>query len=232
MRAYGKRGIGDQGSAKGAGIMRLYLFEHCSICFRVRMAAALKRLHLQEPVLLEDDSQTTIKLVGKRVVPILVKDDGQPMLESMDMVAHIDAIGEPILVGRQRAELAEWASATADKSAPLTWPRYPLLGLPEFNTIAAHDHYVVRKRNRLGDFVELRAKTRDYIDALMPNLEALDRLIESPTAVNGTLSLDDVRVLPLLRSSAVVKGVRFPGKVRDYFETMMNRIGYQPLPSI
>ena len=28
--------------------MRLYLFEHCSICFRVRMAAALKRLHLQE----------------------------------------------------------------------------------------------------------------------------------------------------------------------------------------
>jgi glutaredoxin 2 len=28
--------------------MRLYPFEHCSICFRVRMAAALKRLHLQE----------------------------------------------------------------------------------------------------------------------------------------------------------------------------------------
>jgi glutaredoxin 2 len=26
--------------------MRLYLFEHCSLCFRVRMAAALKRLHL------------------------------------------------------------------------------------------------------------------------------------------------------------------------------------------
>ena len=51
--------------------MRLYLFEHCSICFRVRMAAALKRLHLQETVLLEDDSQTMVKLVGKRVVPIL-----------------------------------------------------------------------------------------------------------------------------------------------------------------
>jgi glutaredoxin 2 len=50
--------------------MRLYLWEHCSICFRVRMAAALKRLHLQETVLLEDDSQTMIKLVGKRVVPI------------------------------------------------------------------------------------------------------------------------------------------------------------------
>ena len=36
--------------------MKPYLFEHCSICFRVRMAAALKGLHLQEQVLLEDDT--------------------------------------------------------------------------------------------------------------------------------------------------------------------------------
>jgi glutaredoxin 2 len=212
--------------------MRLYLFEHCSICFRVRMAAALKRHHLQETVVLEDDSETMIRLVGKRRVPILVKDDSQPMLESMDMVAYIEGIGEPILVGPQRSELAAWASATADKTAPLTWPRYPLLGLPEFSTIAAHDHYVVRKRQRLGDLVELRAKTREHIDALMPNLEQLNDMIESPNAVNGKISLDDIRVLPLLRSAAVVKGLRLPHKVRDYFETMMNRIGYQPLPAI
>ncbi len=212
--------------------MRLYLFEHCSICFRVRMAAALKHLHLQESVLLEDDTATMIKLVGRRVVPILLKDDGQPMLESLDMVAHIDGIGEPILVGPQRSELAAWASVTADKTAPLTWPRYPLLGLPEFGTIAAHDHYIVRKQKQLGDLVELRARTRELIDALMPELETLDSIVESPMAINGKLSLDDIRVLPLLRSAAVVKGLRFPRKVRDYYETMMIRIGYQPLPAI
>jgi glutaredoxin 2 len=60
--------------------MRLYLFEHCSVCFRVRMTAALKHLHLQETVLLDDDSETMIGLAGKRIVPILVKDDGRPML--------------------------------------------------------------------------------------------------------------------------------------------------------
>ena len=212
--------------------MKLYLFEHCSICFRVRMAAALKRLHLQETVLLEDDTETMTKLVGRRVVPILLKDDGQPMLESLDMVAHIDGIGEPILIGPQRSELAAWASATADKTAPLTWPRYPLLGLPEFGTVAAHDHYIVRKRKQLGDLVELRARTRELIDALMPELETLDSIIESPMAVNGKLSLDDIRVLPLLRSVAVVKGLRFPRKVRDYYETMMASIGYQSLPAV
>ena len=204
--------------------MRLYLFEHCSICFR---SAALKRLHLQETVVLEDDSDTMTRL-AKRVVPILVKDDGQPMLESMDMVGYFDGLGGRVLTGPQRSEIAACAETIVTKTVPLTWPRYPLLGLPEFGTVAALDHHVVRKRKQLGDLVELRAKTREHIDALAPELEKLDRLIESPLAVNGKLSLDDIRVLPLLRSAAVVKGLRFPHKVREYFEAMMERIGYQP----
>ena len=212
--------------------MRLYMFEHCSLCFRVRMIAALKGIHLQETVVLDDDSDTMVALVGKRQIPILVKDDGVPMLESMKMVEHIDGIGEPILIGPERPEIAAWAERAVSKTAPLTWPRYPLLGLPEFATVAALNHYTVRKRKTLGDFVEHRAKTPQYISELTPSLEALDRLIENPRAVNGTLSIDDVRVLPLLRSAAVVKGLHFPSKVRDYFETMMATIGYQPLPSI
>ncbi len=81
--------------------MRLYMFEHCSLCFRVRMTAALKRLHLQEIVVLDDDSDTMTGLVGKRVIPILVKDDGQAMLESMDMVAYVDGLGDRVLTGPQ-----------------------------------------------------------------------------------------------------------------------------------
>jgi len=212
--------------------MRLYMFEHCSLCFRVRMTAALKRIHLQETVLLDDDTATMVGLVGKRQIPILVKDDGQPMLESMDMVRHLDSRGEPILTGPERSEIGAWADHFAKMAAPLTWPRYPLLGLPEFATIAAHDHYTMRKRKAIGDLTELRAETRRYLGELAPQLDALDDLIAAPTAINGTLSLDDIRVLALLRSAAVVKGLRFPRKVRDYFDTMMNRIGYQPLPAI
>jgi glutaredoxin 2 len=212
--------------------MRLYMFEHCSLCFRVRMTAALKRLHLQETPVLDDDTDTMVGLVGKRVIPILVKNDGQPMLESMEMVKYVDGHGDPILVGPQRSEVADWADNVVSKTAPLTMPRYPLLGLPEFATIAALDHYHVRKRKAFGDFVELRAHTQAYLKELAPDLETLDRLIESPVAINGALSLDDIRVLPLLRSAAIVKGLRFPRKVRDYFESMMSRIGYQPLPAI
>jgi glutaredoxin 2 len=196
------------------------------------MIAALKHLHLQETVVLEDDSETMIKLVGKRVIPILLKDDGKPMLESMDMVRYVENLGEPILTGPERSEIAAWAERVPPKLSLLTWPRYSLLGLPEFGTVAALDHYNVRKRKAIGDLAEQRACTRQHINEVMPDLEELDRIIESPFAVNGTLSFDDIHVLPLLRSAAVVKGLRFPTKVRNYFETMMTRIGYAPLPIV
>jgi glutaredoxin 2 len=212
--------------------MQLYMFEHCSLCFRVRMTPALKKLHLQEVIVQDDDTETMTALVGKRVIPILVKDCGQPMLESMDMVKYIDGKGDPILGGPERTEIANLADQIATKTAPLTWPRYPLLGLPEFSSVAALDHYNVRKRKAFGDFVELRAETRHHIDKLMPDLEKLDGMIENSQAVNGKLSLDDVRVLPLLRSAAIVKGLQFPKKVRDYFESMMDRIGFKPLPVV
>ena len=212
--------------------MKLYMFEHCSLCFRVRMMAALKGKHLQEAVVLDDDTDTMVGLVGKRVIPILLKDDGQPMLESMDMVRYIDGLGSPILLGRERPEISAWADQVVSKTAPLTMPRYPLLGLPEFATPAALAHYTMRKRKSYGDFVELRSHTSEQIRDLMPLLDRLDALIESPQAVSGTLSYDDIRVLPLLRSVAVVKGLALPPRVRDYFETMMHRIGFSPLPTV
>lgn len=212
--------------------MKLYMFEHCSLCFRVRMAAALNGVHLQEVPVLDDDTETMSGLVGKRVIPILIKNGGTPMLESMDIMKYIEGQGEPLFVGPERAEVAAWAENVIQRTAPLTMPRYPLLGLPEFGSVAALNHYNMRKRKVFGDFVQLLAHTRRYIIELMPDLEALDRMVESPSAINGVLSLDDIRVLPLLRSVAVVKGLQLPYKVRSYFETMMARTGYAPLPVI
>jgi len=212
--------------------MKLYMFEHCSLCFRVRMMAALKHMPLQEIVVRDDDSETMLGLVGKRQIPILVKDDGQPMLESMAMVKYIEDIGPPVLVGPERPAIAQWAEQVVAKTAPLTMPRYPLLGLAEFATPAALAHYAARKYKTYGDFAALMSHTPEQVQEVVPKLDELDALIESPHAVNGVLSLDDIRVLPLLRSAAVVKGLPFPRRVRDYFETMMNRIGFKPLPAV
>jgi len=44
--------------------MKLYMFEHCSLCF-------WEGMHLQEIVVLDDDTETIVGLVGRRVIPIL-----------------------------------------------------------------------------------------------------------------------------------------------------------------
>ncbi len=159
--------------------MRLYLFEHCSLCFRVRMTAALKRLHLQETVVLDDDSETMIGLVGKRVVPILVKNDGKPMLESMDMVHYVDSLGERCshrtrAARDQHMGRTSAAQAISADLAPISAPwaarvRNGGCARPLQSAQAQSDRRLRRATRH----------TRQHINALMPDLEELDHLIES-----------------------------------------------------
>ena len=44
--------------------MKLYMFEHCYLCFRVRMTAALARKHLEEVVVREDDTDAMSPWLG------------------------------------------------------------------------------------------------------------------------------------------------------------------------
>ena len=171
-------------------------------------------------------------LVGRRVIPILIKDGGSAMLESMDMVDHIDAERAPVLTGDERPEIGNIADRLLKTTPPQTMPRHPLLPLPEFATVTARDHFIVCKQKVFNSFVELRARTREFLVDLIPVLDDLDRLIKSSQAVNGELSRDDVRILPLLLSAAVVQALVFPQKVRAYFENMMERTGFDPLPVV
>ena len=212
--------------------MKLMMFEHCSLCFRVWMAAALKGLPLEQQVVEDDDSDAMVSLVGRRVIPILVRDDGTPMLESWAMVDHIESIGGPMLTGPERPEIAALAARLLDITPNLTMPRYPLLPLAEFRTQAARAHFIERKRAAYPDMAGLRARTPDFLAELMPELEVLAGQIEAPEAINGTLSRDDLRIVPLLRSVRVVEGLEMPGPVDAYFQAMMGRVGARPLPRI
>lgn len=212
--------------------MKLLMFEHCSLCFRVRMTAALKGIALQEQVVRDDDSAAMVDLVGRRVIPILVLDDGSPMLESWDMVSYIDAMGPAVLTGPERPQVADLAKDMLAITPYLTMPRYPLLPLPEFATPAARDHFILRKRPSYPDMAGLIAKTPDFLDQLAPVLGRLGNLIEAEDAINGTLSRDDLRMVPLLRSVAVVKDLILPPAVEAYLTRMLDRVGYPKLPQI
>ena len=201
--------------------MKLYVYDHCPFCVRARMIFGLKNLAFEKITLLNDDEATPVGLVGKKVVPILIKENGEAMPESLDIVKYVDeTYGEKLLSDEVRPEITEWMKKVGGYYNHLLLPRFVRLGLDEYKTQSAVDYFVKKKTEGIGDFDENFANSAQYIAQLSPDLVALDKLIISPNAANGTLSLEDIMLFPMLRNLTCVKGLAFPPNVAKYTERM------------
>ncbi|PJG81899.1 glutaredoxin 2 [Caviibacterium pharyngocola] len=211
--------------------MKLYVYDHCPFCVRARMIFGLKNIAVEEIVLLNDDEATPVGLVGKKVVPILQKDDGSAMAESLDIVRYIDEhYGEKLLREEIRAELTEWMNDVGAYYNRLLMPRFIRLGLAEYATQSAVDYFVSKKTESIGDFAENLQKSPQYIEKLHNDLARLESLIKADNGANGALSLEDIVLFPMLRNLTCVKGVIFPPKVQAYI-TAMSQLSRVPLYS-
>lgn len=201
--------------------MQLYIYDHCPFCVRARMIFGLKNIPVETVVLLNDDEATPTGLVGKKVVPILVKDDGGAMPESLDIVRYIDDnYGAKLLSDQVRPALENWMKTVGAYYNRLLLPRFVQLGLAEYATESAQRYFIAKKTESIGDFAENLANTPQYIAHLNADLAELAPLIVNENAANGELSLEDILLFPMLRNLTCVKGMVFPERVRAYIERM------------
>lgn len=201
--------------------MKLYVYDHCPYCVRARMVFGLKNLPVEMITIDNDDEKTPVGLVGKKVVPILVKEDGSAMPESLDIVRYVDShYGSPIISENIRPEIELWVSKLGKIYNHLLLPRFVKLGLDEFKQSSAIEYFVKKKTENIGDFNQNLEKSNEYIQAIQPLLVELTSLIKSENALNGELSLEDIIVFPMLRNLTCVKGIKFPKEVLDYLNNM------------
>jgi glutaredoxin 2 len=209
--------------------MQLYLYDHCPYCVRARMIFGKKMVPVENIYLLNDDEDTPNKLIGKKMVPILVKDDGSAMGESLDIVYYIDQLtGGAPLNTIIRPEIEGWIKITDTYRNFLTLPRCISIKLPEFATQSAIDYFISKKTTIFGDFQQHLRNSQIYIDRLNADLIALSPLILSDRGVNGTFSMEDILLFPLLRNLTMVKGVEWTAPVIDYMNSI-SRITQIPL---
>ena len=71
-------------------LAKFYIYDHCPFCVRARMIFGLRGMPVEEVILQNNDEETPIKMIGAKQVPILQKDDGSFMGESLDIVRYID----------------------------------------------------------------------------------------------------------------------------------------------
>lgn len=92
--------------------MKLYIYDHCPFCVRARMIFGLKKVAVEEVILLDNDIETPTRMIGRKMVPILEKEDGSYLPESLDIVRYVDQLSEPRLAaGEISPEIDSWYKA-------------------------------------------------------------------------------------------------------------------------
>ncbi|WP_122290042.1 glutaredoxin 2 [Serratia plymuthica] len=201
--------------------MKLFIYDHCPFCVKARMIFGLKNLPVRLVTLLSDDEATPISMIGKKMAPILQKDDGSYLPESMDIVRYVDNLdGRPLLTGKTNPAIADWLQRVGGYSAKLLLPRIANADFEEFATDSARQYFTHKKQASIGDFSDHLANSADLIAELETDLQALSSLIVTSDAVNGSLSEDDIQLFPLLRSLSIVAGVTLPENVEAYRNRM------------
>ena len=187
------------------------------------MAAALRGVATELVYLPNDDEDTPIRLIGAKQLPILQKEDGSHMGESLDIVRYFYRQDSSALDEAVRPEIQAWVEAFGDWGYRLIMPRDVQLGLPEFAAESSVAYFKAKKEAFLeASFEQLLQETPRYLAQAQEALRVLDGLI-APNAgyANGThLSMEDILVFPLLRNLSMVKGAAYPDNVAHYVRTM------------
>ncbi|WP_127088224.1 glutaredoxin 2 [Aquabacter cavernae] len=204
--------------------MRLHIYEHCPFCTRARLAFGLKDVPVDLSVILEGDAETPIRMIGKKAVPILEKDDGSFMGESLDIVRFVDHLGTPLFDGPADPALDAWIDDAWKPGLKLFIPRFTKGDFAEMATPDAREAYRAREERAFGDLDALMADTPALLAQMQPKLDALAPLLEGRSAIG----ISDIKLWPVLRSLSIVKGLTFPAPVRAYAEDLSVR-GKVPL---
>lgn len=195
--------------------MKLYIYEHCPFCVRARMIFAMHKIPVEIEVLLNDDEATPISLVGAKQVPILIKDDGTAMPESLDIVKFVDDLAvkqgkKSCLSEESRAEIKAWLQELSPLTKLCT-PKIAQLQVEEFKTESARNYFINKKISQLGSFEDLLAQEDEFVKNINQKLLTLENLI-----VDKNLGLEDILLFPVLRNLSIIKKLDFPTKVKNY----------------
>lgn len=205
--------------------MKLYIYDHCPFCVRARMIFGLKKVAVEEVILLDNDIETPTRMIGRKMVPILEKEDGSYLPESLDIVRYIDQLSEPRLAaGEISPEIDSWYKAVSSTVSKLVTPRFTESEFPEIATEAAKTTYIQRvSKFHEDDLSVLRKETHTLLIELEPHMDLLDVWLEKRN--KALVDINDFIIFPVLRSLSIVKEIGFSTTIHDYMDRTSKATG-------
>mmetsp|Transcript_6464 Transcript_6464/g.11907 ORF Transcript_6464/g.11907 Transcript_6464/m.11907 type:complete len:317 (-) Transcript_6464:273-1223(-) len=216
---------------------KVYVYDHCPFCVRVRMIYGLKKIRHDLIWLQNDDKETPMSMhpKQKKVLPIVDK-AGKILIESLDIVEAIDAdpkYGPPLLLPASgRTDIDAWVKSTKTLMGKLSRPRYVQTYLPEFAFKSARDAFVLnhpidKTKFSKGDqgifqeYEEALKESDELIAAVNAKILEVENMIYSPECVSpGGLSYDDITFFARFRGFTLIKGLKMGPRLTEYLNNM------------
>jgi len=209
-------------------MLTLHIYDHCPFCTRVEIVLS----HFNVPyerVLYHYGEGTPdwnpeggpVKLMGKKMLPVLELENHTMMGESLDIVAYIFKKygGGAVLEEKDYStELREWEKNFKLFKSKLCRPRIiQLVHLTDWSD-ERDVHYAKTKYQKMGfDYEEAINDTENLVRNVNSQLVELDGIIKRYSGKNGgNLGMEDIQLLPNLRTLTVVKHLKWPMDLKRY----------------
>ena len=205
--------------------MKLYHYVHCPFCVRVRMGLNFLKLPFESVVTAYDDEITPVKLTGKKMLPIVVYDNGVAQNESLDILKDQDknnALSWAKLKIHE-SELNTLLDKIGSNVHSLAMPYW--IWTQEFNESSRH-YFQTKKEIKRGPFKELVKNQKAYalkLDELL-KLELLPQL--SPFYKGSQLTIMDIMVASHLWGMYIVPEYQFDPAIHSYLQSVKDITGF------
>lgn len=195
-------------------MIKLYHYIHCPFCVRVRIGLGLLGVDYQTKVLPYNDEETPIKLMGKKMLPIVEFEDGSRSNESLDIIKRIDS--KNILNNdlSNNSELDELLSRIGKDVHSLCMPYW--VWSPEFNE-KSREYFQKKKEIKRGPFNKLIQNKNSYLESFSITLCSFEDKL-TPFYNSDVVTIKDVMLASHLWGMYIFPEFQFPEKIHQYLQ--------------
>lgn len=208
--------------------MKLYIYEHCPFSARVRYLAGMLNIQLDVINIAYDDDKTTTALIGAKQVPLLIKDNGEAMAESLDIMAYFLELAQSTETSQPSSQVLDWQRSAFLPLQKVGYPRWSKMDLAEFETQSAQQAWQAKKETDALHFATLLNETAAIakeVEAVIAHAKGL-----LPIKADNRVSLVDQAIMfSILRGFFSAEEIQWDGEVNNWMQSASDVSGVRLL---
>jgi len=210
--------------------MKLYIYDHCPFSMRPRLIAGLKNIKVKIIIVRVADLETVPNMIGKNVRPVLEKDDGTFMAESMDLALYLDRLDSPIITDPVISnKFEELKSEILKDYVALTAPLF-VKTCREFQVQADVDRYQKREEDFVGvSFAEIEKDMSMFKQRLEKIIPEFEQFLVSDIPNNMTAT--EVALFPFMAHLLNFKCSNLTTGLSEFVDKICNKTHQKLLPN-